>query len=175
MEIKLFRFLCPDEYYNSIFDIDLDELKRKDIKGIVVDLDNTLVPWGEEKTTEKLHNWLENLKNSGFKICIVSNNRGARTTTVAAKLNLPLIGQAWKPRKKAFKKAILVLDVPQEKLAVVGDQIFTDVFGGKRMNMKTILVVPISKKELYSTRILRLIERKIINNLMKKNLLKKNS
>jgi HAD superfamily phosphatase (TIGR01668 family) len=174
VEIKLFKFLCPDEYYDSIFDIDLDKLKRKNIEGIIIDLDNTLVPWGEEETTDKLHHWLKNLKNSGFKVCIVSNNRGARTTSIANKLNLPIIEQAWKPRKKAFKKAILVLRVPREKLAVVGDQIFTDVFGGKRMNMKTILVVPISKKELYSTRILRLIERKIINNLMKKNLLKKN-
>lgn len=160
----LLQFFYPEKYYSSIFEIDLEELKKEKITGIIIDLDNTLVAWNKRETTEELHKWLEKVRKSGFRLCIVSNSTGTRARDVANEVGLPLIAQAWKPRRKAFRAAMAVLGTKPGETAVVGDQVFTDVLGGNRMHLKTILVVPISEKELWTTRLLRRLERRILKN-----------
>lgn len=162
--LEIFR---PEEYYPSIFEIDLGGLKKKGIKGLIVDLDNTLLPRYEEKVPLRLLSWLKELNSQGFKAVIVSNNWSGRVTAIAAKLNLPLVAPAVKPRRGAFKRGMKVLGTAVSETAVIGDQLFTDVFGGKRCGLYTILVKPASPKEMFHTRVLRYFEKIILRRLQK--------
>lgn len=165
----MFGWFRPDRYYDSIFDIDTEDLKRCGIKGLIVDIDNTIIPWNEIDTPQHLHDWLEKIHAAGFSVCIVTNRNLKRANIVADRLELPVIGRAWKPRKKPFKAALKALCTSKHDTAVIGDQLFTDILGGKRAGMFTILVAPISEKELPTTRTLRQIERILLRNVSKDN------
>lgn len=155
----MLRLLRPNEYHDSVFEINLEKLKKRGIAGFVIDLDNTLMPWNELVYTEEIFNWIDVLKTNDFKVCLLSNNGKDRGTPIAEKFNLPLVAFAKKPSKNAFKKAMKVLGTKKSETVVIGDQLFTDVLGGNRFGLYTILVKPISEKEFWGTRIVRRIER----------------
>ncbi|MDI6891848.1 MAG: YqeG family HAD IIIA-type phosphatase [Actinomycetota bacterium] len=163
----------PDGYHDSIFDVDMEELKRGGITGLVVDLDNTLVPRYEREAPEQVHKWLEGVIERGFKVCIVSNNWAGRVKTIADELGLSLVAPAGKPRSGAFVQAMEILGTSRSQTAVIGDQLFTDILGGNLAGLVTILVVPISPREPLHTRILRRLERIVLRRLQKKDLLRK--
>ncbi|MDO8886745.1 YqeG family HAD IIIA-type phosphatase [Candidatus Oleimmundimicrobium sp.] len=152
----------PDEYYESIFNIDFKWLQKRNIKGLLIDLDNTIVPRKEREVSKNLIEWFSELSKKGFKVCIISNNWKARTGKIGKSLGVPVVARAVKPRRKAFERGMKILKTNREQTAVIGDQIFTDVFGGNRMNLLTILVVPLSKSDLFYTKILRKLERLIL-------------
>jgi len=158
----ILKNLYPDNYYESIFDIDIEDLKSLEIKGIVVDIDNTIVPWNDKELSEEVFNWFKKLIKEGFKLCLISNGMSKRVKYFSNQLDIPAIGKAVKPRKKAFKKALNILDVQKDKIAVIGDQIFTDVLGGNRMGFTTILVDPLNKQEFITTKIMRFLEKLVI-------------
>ncbi len=162
--------LFPDHYYDSIFDIDLAELKQDGIKGIVLDLDNTIIARNSSVATEELKVWLQKVEAEGFKACILSNNWKQRVAGVAAQVRLPLVARAAKPRKGAFKRAMEVLGTHGDETVVVGDQIFTDVFGGNLAGLHTILVVPMSNHEAFHTRFLRQLEKLVMKRWQKHSL-----
>jgi len=156
------RQLIPAEYHQSIYEIELESLRRKGIKVLLLDLDNTLVPWGERAAPETLSPWIKRVLAEGFAVCILSNNTHERGAKLAEELGIPLVSSAWKPRRRAFRQAMERLGVSARETAVIGDQIFTDVLGGNRVGAHTILVVPISRKELWSTQIVRHVERMVL-------------
>lgn len=149
----------PDKHFQDIFAIDFDKLRKEGIRGLICDIDNTIVPWSEEKVLAEVTDWFAEIKKKGFKVCLVSNGTDRRVSFFSNQLGLPAVGQAVKPSKRAFQKAQKKLGLKREEIAVIGDQIFTDVFGGNRMGFKTILVEPLSKKEFITTRIMRSLER----------------
>lgn len=155
------RLLIPDQQLNDIFEIDPSYLKSIGIKGLITDMDNTLVAWSDRTVYPRLANWFATLKNEGFKLCIVSNNSEEKGGRLAREVDIPAIWYAVKPRRKAFRKALEKMDLQPEETAVVGDQIFTDVLGGNRLGLHTILVNPISEKEFVWTKISRFMERVI--------------
>ena len=155
--------LHPDAYYKSIFKINIDNLKESDIKGIIVDIDNTIVPWNDKKISDEVFNWFKNLIKEGFRLCLISNGMTKRVEYFSNQLDIPAIGTAVKPRKKAFRKALKILGLRKEKVAVIGDQIFTDVLGGNRMGFMTILVDPLNEDEFITTKIMRFIEKIVFN------------
>ena len=153
----------PNLYVESIYNIDLQALKKAGITSVITDLDNTLVEADSPEYTPKLVKWLDDLQELGFKVVIVSNNNKTRVSEFADPLTVPYIHQAKKPTKKAFLKALEVLDSSVEQTVVIGDQLLTDILGGNRLGFYTILVVPISEKEQWKTKINRTIERKILS------------
>lgn len=167
----MLRLFCPTWYYHSIYDIDLSELKKAGISSLIIDLDNTLIERNKLETPESLHKWLLGVKKYGFSCCIVSNNWSSRVGKIADQLGLPMVAPAVKPRRKAFKLGLELLGASVKETAVVGDQLFTDILGGNLMNLKTVLVVPLSSRDLPHTRMLRHIEKMILVRLEKKNLL----
>lgn len=167
----MLRFLCPNDFARSVFDIDLDRLKERGISGLIVDLDNTLLPWAEEDVTEEAVNWIAKAKSKGFSICIASNALASRVRQIADRLGVPAIHKAVKPRKRPFRQALEILNLPPSQVAVVGDQVFTDVLGGNRMRLYTILINPVSRRELRTTRMVRKVERRVIARLHRKGLL----
>lgn len=159
------NYFRPDLYYSNIYDIDLSYLKRQGIKGLICDLDNTLLAWDNQSIRPEVKEWIIEIKDSNFDICILSNSLQTRVNKIANNLELISISRAFKPRKKAFKLAMNKLDVSTEEVAVIGDQLFTDIYGGNRLKLLTILVEPITKKELISTKLIRHFEARIKNYL----------
>lgn len=167
----MFERLLPNLRLNSVYDLDFEALARRGIKGIITDLDNTLVGAKEPLATPKLIEWLNKLREHGFKVVIVSNNNETRVSRFAEPLGIPFIHAARKPSNRAFRKAFKVLGLPQKQTAVLGDQMMTDVLGGNRLGLYTILVLPISPKdEGIMTRVNRLIERIALARLRKRGL-----
>lgn len=168
----MFELLYPKQHLNSIFELDPDELRSLGIKGIIADMDNTLVPWNDRSVQPRLARWLAGLKEEGFRLCIVSNNTADRGAELARELDIPAFWYAVKPRRRAFRKALRELALEAGEVAVIGDQIFTDVLGGNRMGFYTILVTPISDKEFIWTKMMRQFERLVLNYLKRKNLIR---
>jgi hypothetical protein len=147
----LLHLLFPDLYVASIYDIDLEYLRRRGIRGIIFDLDNTIVERGEIFWPPEVRDWLDGLKAEGFKISIVSNNRQRAAEELAQTHGIPAVFRAVKPRRKPFLRAISLMGVGRRETAMVGDQIFTDIVGGNRLGLFTILVNPLPGKEFIGT------------------------
>jgi HAD superfamily phosphatase (TIGR01668 family) len=150
--------LYPDIYVNSILDIPLEKLKNRGVKAFVLDLDNTLTEWNSMEVKSEIIEWFVQIKAAGYKACILSNNGEQRVISVAQKLGIPYIHRARKPSRRSFYRAVELMQVKKSETAVVGDQIFTDVLGGNRAGLLTILVVPIARREFAGTKISRLFE-----------------
>jgi len=128
------------------------------IKGIIIDIDNTLTEWHSPILPEGAAAWLEQAVRVGIRLCFVSNNSAKRARDVADKAGIPFVAKAQKPRRRSFKKAMEIMGTIPGQTAVIGDQLFTDILGGNRMGMLTILVTPISSREFFATRLMRLVE-----------------
>lgn len=167
----MFQRLLPDQLVNTVFDIDLQALKARGVSGIITDLDNTLVGAGTKLATPELSAWLEKVKAEGFRVVILSNNNETRVSTFARPLGIPYIPAARKPFGAAFRRALALLELEAKQAVVVGDQMLTDVLGGRRMGLHTILVTPIApSEEGWGTRINRRIERIALSRLRKQGL-----
>jgi HAD superfamily phosphatase (TIGR01668 family) len=139
------NYLIPKEYVNSIQNIDLYSLKSKGIKGLVVDLDDTLLPRVEFRIPLTTYQWVEKSKELGFKISLVSNgSRIKRLKRITESLNIEGTALAFKPLPYAFNQVISKMGFEPDRIAVIGDQILTDVIGGNLRGMYTILVKPLS-------------------------------
>ncbi|MCK9268250.1 MAG: YqeG family HAD IIIA-type phosphatase [Alkaliphilus sp.] len=165
----MLKLLTPDLHIESVFKLNLEKLKKNNIEGLIIDIDNTLVSWDIKYITERAKQWLLNLEKEGFKVCLVSNNTRDRVVVFNEELKLPAIHRALKPRIGAFKKAMKNIGTTAENTAVIGDQIFTDVLGGNRIGLFTVLVVPIVGKEFWWTTLVRKIERHILKIVLKDN------
>ncbi len=160
-------FFYPKEYLENVREVTLELLKQNNIKGLILDMDNTIIDYYKNLPEETIK-WCESLKNNGIKMCILSNsNKKDKVNMVANKLKLPYINFALKPFKGGFKKAKKMLELENNEIAVIGDQIFTDVLGANRMKMFSILVKPIKEKDIWITILKRPIENFIINNYLK--------
>ncbi len=160
--------IYPKEYLNSVKDINLELLHKNNIKGLILDVDNTLINL-DRKMPAGVSSWAKDLKANGIKICILSNsNHLDKVEAVAKIIEVPYIFFGKKPLKSGFLRARDILKLPNENIAVVGDQIFTDIIGANRCQMFSILVKPIEEKDYLITRIKRPIERFIIKRFEKK-------
>lgn len=160
--------LYPDYYCNKITDISIELLKEKNIKGLILDIDNTLIDF-DRNILEGAEQWVLKMKDYGIKCIILSNtNKVDKVTKVATSLDLPYIYLATKPLKRGFRKAQKELGLDSVDIAAIGDQIFTDVWGANRCKMFSILVNPISKKDLWMTRLKRPLEEMVIKSYVKK-------
>jgi len=168
----MLKKLCPQYQANSILELNSDLLKKSGIKGIIFDLDNTLVEWKKDTLTPEVIDLISRLKEEGFKLCILSNALEHRVEVVAQTLNIPYVSRAVKPRKSPFRKALEIMGTKPAETAIVGDQLFTDILGGNRMKLYTIWTPPLSSTEFLSTRAVRKIERLVIKGFQKKGFLK---
>lgn len=161
----MLQHLRPQRYVNSAFDIDGAELAAQGIRGVISDLDNTLVEWNSMQTTPRLLEWLQQMRDTGLSVCLVSNGTRRRVEPMAETLGLPAIHAAGKPRRRPFREAMRLLGTRPEETVVIGDQIFTDVFGGNRLGLYTILVRPVAPREFFGTTLVRAAERWVLYRL----------
>ena len=140
----LWNDLKADRVCNCIFDLEGETLWAQGISLLLADLDNTLVPYGVPLPTEEVRAWKEDLSASGVTLFVLSNNRNpTRPSLFCQALGVPFIGHAGKPKPRSFLEAMARMGVGPERTAIVGDQIFTDILGGYRAGITTILVKPI--------------------------------
>ena len=165
----MFKNFVPKIMVDTVYDIDSDFLKKHNIKGIIYDVDNTLVGFKIKIPDKKLLNHLCFLKKEGFKLFIISNNNKERVDNFNKELGLEYISRGLKPLKLSFKRAAKLMKLDCSEIAVVGDQIFTDVLGGNRASMLTIMVNPIDIKETFLFKLKRKMERPFIDRYSKEN------
>jgi HAD superfamily phosphatase (TIGR01668 family) len=163
------RLLRPNLFLDSVLHISPAELAAKGIKGLILDIDNTLVEWGKDVPATEVVGWFQAVRAEGIKTCIVSNNSQKRVEALAKALDLPAFCKARKPSRKAFRKAVSLMGTSAVETAVIGDQIFTDILGGNRLGLYTILVSPISRREFIGTRLVRLVERFVLTRILGKH------
>jgi HAD superfamily phosphatase (TIGR01668 family) len=168
---ELIKKFLPSEHVKTVFDIDPVLLKEKGIKGIITDLDNTLVPWDVADATPEVIEWLDTMKEHGLKVTIISNNNEERVKIFSEPLNIPFLPSARKPLKRTFNMGARLMELKNNEIAVVGDQLLTDILGGNLAGFHTILVVPIVQTDALITRFNRKVERTILNYLRKKGMI----
>ncbi|MGM8364650.1 YqeG family HAD IIIA-type phosphatase [Virgibacillus sp. W0181] len=164
----MLKLFLPNEHVKSIFDIQPDYLKLLGIKGVITDLDNTLVAWDVANATQEVIRWLELMREHDIKVTIISNNKEERVTLFSEPLHTPFVFDAKKPLSKAFKKGAKQMGLKKEEVVVIGDQLLTDVLGGNFAGFYTILVVPIVETDAKITRFNRKIERRVLTYMRKK-------
>lgn len=168
----LLKKFIPHLRVDTIFDIDLPALRREGVRGIITDLDNTLVGARHPDATPELIEWFKEAQALGFRIVIVSNNNRPRVSAFADPIRLPYVHGARKPGLRSFRRALDLLELSAPEAVVIGDQLLTDVLGGNRMGLKTILVTPIAPgDESVFTRFNRRIERFIYRRLKRRGLI----
>lgn len=151
--------MTPDEYLASVYDLDLDKLRQSGKRAILTDLDNTLVPWNTPEVPSALSDLLLRARAQGFVVCIVSNNKSRRVLEFAERVGVPALSGAKKPKPQAFAQAMALLGTSPNETVMVGDQLFTDIRGGNKSGLYTVLVLPIHPHEWWGTRVVRQAER----------------
>lgn len=142
----MFTSFYPDEYLSSTYEINFERLCAEGYKGVLFDIDNTLVPHGAP-ADERALKFFAHLRKLGMKYCVISNNKLSRVKPFAEAVGALYIDDAHKPSAKNYHKAMGLLGCDTTNALFVGDQIFTDIYGAKRAGMRTILVKPIHPKE----------------------------
>ncbi|MGM9987671.1 MAG: YqeG family HAD IIIA-type phosphatase [Bacillaceae bacterium] len=165
------KLFLPNHHVQNVYEITPGMLKEHEIKGIITDLDNTLIEWDRPNATPELENWFLQMKEAGIKVTVVSNNNEQRVRDFCEPLGIPFIHRAKKPMTRAFKRAVALMNVKKQECVMVGDQLMTDVLGGNRMGLRTILVVPVAQTDGFFTKFNRKMEKSILRILRKKGLL----
>jgi HAD superfamily phosphatase (TIGR01668 family) len=144
---------CPHRMVDSVTSVLPQELRSRGIQGVILDLDNTLVLWLKEVMADEVVVWLRSLQEAGLKLCIMSNSIfGGRSVRIAAQLGCYNVRRARKPSRSGFRRAMAMMGTTPATTAMVGDQMFTDIWGGNRVGMYTIMVKQMERREFIYTR-----------------------
>jgi len=152
--------LAPTMLAEAIWDVDLESLSADGVRGLILDLDNTLVDWNRNDVRSETRGWLGAARAAGMRLSLVSNAiRGKRVRVIGAELDLLVVTWALKPFPGGFRRAMALMGTDPASTCAIGDQVFTDMLGANLLGIKTILVTPLSPHESPHTRLIRLIER----------------
>jgi HAD superfamily phosphatase (TIGR01668 family) len=154
--------LQPDARVTSVHEVTPAWLASRGIRGLLVDLDDTLLPAAAQGVEDSVYEWLESLVGAGVRVAILSNGERARVGAVAERAGVPALALAGKPFRYAFRRALRLLDLPPGHVAMLGDQLFTDVLGAKSAGLLAVLVEPLSPGKLPHTRLARRLERWVL-------------
>ena len=167
--MKKNRSLVPDYYFEKFSDVSAEFLSSIGVKGIVLDIDNTLEPYENPAPSAPLLAWFDSLANAGIKAAFVSNNNATRVELFNKNLGFPAYFKAGKPFKKNVLCALSDMDVSTDEAILMGDQVFTDVWAARNAGLRAILVPPIKDKRDIFTKSKRALEEPIIKKYKKRN------
>lgn len=160
----------PNIYQKSIYTINYAKLLSKGIRCLLFDLDNTLIAHGDKTLPLKTKQLFINLKQKGFKVIIFSNSYKSKVRKYKEFFDVDGYANARKPSLTMFKKLLDEYGYQKNEVAIIGDQIFTDILGGNKMGITTILIKPLSDKDIIFSRFNRILEKKILLCLKEKQL-----
>ena len=156
------KYFYPDYYFDDIYTITPALLRAHNIKGLICDIDNTLEPYENSLPSPLLMTWINEMTDSGISIAFVSNNNNERVDLFNRDLGFYAVGKSGKPSRKHLIKAMEHMRTDVTSTAMIGDQLFTDIYAGKRLNLFSILVKPINDKKTLFFRFKRYFERIIL-------------
>ena len=160
--------LIPDYRFNTFDEATVDFLLENGIKGVILDIDNTLEPYENPTPGEHVVKWLSELRDAGIGAAFVSNNKRERVELFNQELGLPAFYKAKKPFKKNVHKAMALIGSDKSNTLLMGDQVFTDVWAAKNSGVRSALVPPINDKRDLFTKFKRLLEKPILKKFDKK-------
>ena len=158
--------VAPDIYLPSILNITPKLLKEINVLGLIIDVDNTIRDYGKQYINNDILKWVEKMKQCGLIMVIASNNFKKNIEPIANVLNIPYVSLSFKPLPFGLKKAARKLNFKKENIAVVGDQYFTDIVGGKLQGFKTILLEPLTLEKGLIWKFRRSLEKKILYKIL---------
>lgn len=160
-------YLRPDDYQKTVFDVDYHRLKKIGVDVLFIDVDNTLVPYDETIPGARTLDLLDGLQKLGFRVILISNNHEPRVRAFADACGLPFVFGAKKPFRSGFRRAEALAGTSDpSRIGVIGDQFMTDLYGGKRMGYRVVVVDAIKRKtEKWYTRLNRRLERMALADL----------
>ncbi|MCF2555259.1 YqeG family HAD IIIA-type phosphatase [Faecalicatena contorta] len=142
----MFDMFFPDRYVASTYVIEFEKLYEQGYRGLIFDIDNTLVPHGAPADKRAIE-LFEKLRSLGYDTCLISNNQEPRVEPFAQAVGSKYVFDAHKPSTRNYRKAMELMGTDQSNTIFIGDQLFTDVWGAKRSGIRNILVKPIHPKE----------------------------
>ncbi len=157
----MFRRFYPDQYVISTYAIDFEKLYKEGYRGLIFDIDNTLVPHNAP-SDDRSEALFERLKKIGFSCCLLSNNQEPRVKMFNEKIQVNYICNAHKPMIKNYIRATEIMGTDVGNTVFIGDQLFTDVWGAKRAGIRNILVRPLHPKEEIQIVLKRYLERVVL-------------
>ena len=163
----MFTFV-PDFMFNTFDEVTVEFLLKNGIKGVILDIDNTLEPYEHPHPGDHVKKWLSDLRDAGICAAFVSNNDKARVELFNADLGLPAYYKAGKPFKKNLLRAMNDIGSAKENTVLMGDQVFTDVWAARNAGIRAILVPPINDKKDFFTKFKRVLEKPILKKYKKK-------
>jgi len=166
----LLRLLAPRYRASAAFRLSPRLLRAWGIDALMLDLDNTLVPWGERTPPQAVVDWITDLRRSGIPACVVSNSLSARVRAASALLGLSAAAGGLKPGPSKLRDALRILGTPRDRTAMVGDQLFTDVLAGNRLGVPTVLTAPLAPGEPLRIRVLRRLEGRLLAAMARRGL-----
>ena len=156
-------FFVPDHYFDTVYEVTPEMLIENGVKGLILDIDNTLVPYEIPEPTDENVAWLRSMWEAGIKTAFVSNNHQDRVELYNKELGCPAFFDSGKPFKKACNRALAAMELKSCETAIIGDQVFTDVVAGRNAGLKmAILVKPIKDKTNLFFKFKRLLEKPVI-------------
>ena len=153
--------LKPDIKLHGITDITVELLNKFNIKALLLDVDNTMSTHHGTVLTDGLPEWISYMQQSGIKLMVLSNSKKQRIAPFAKRIGLPFISLGCKPLPTGYIRGVKALGEKRKNVAIVGDQIFTDVLGGNAVGVKTILLTPIKLEDGFSFKVRRNLEKKV--------------
>lgn len=163
----------PDIYQKSIYTIDYKALKKSGIKCLIFDLNNTLAPLSMEIPEKDLKDLFAYLEGMKFKLIIMSNDTKSRVEPFKEKLNVDAAYKSKKPSKKKYQKIMNIYHLKVHEIASIGDHLITDIYGANKMGFTSILVNPISNRDIKTNNLYKPLEKRIYNQLQKKGILER--
>lgn len=158
-------FFTPDKYVTDVSAIDLDELWDKGKRALFLDRDNTVVPRDTKVVPPSAVAWLDYAHELGYRVCFVSNNWAKNVRPDAQRFGAQMVTRAAKPLPFGLWHALHKVGVGRKQAVLVGDQVFTDVLGGKLSGIYTVLVQPQTEVDLAHTLLLRRLEERVLDGL----------
>ena len=154
--------LFPKKKVHRVTDISAAYLKEQGIEGLILDIDNTLTTHDNPIPSDGVARWLDSMRENNIQMIVLSNNHGPRVEPFAKILGLDFLAEGKKPLTSGFKRCSVALNLPKEKLCIIGDQIFTDVLGGNLYGCYSILVEPIQPEHTAFFKFKRFLEKIIL-------------
>ncbi|MGX6978609.1 YqeG family HAD IIIA-type phosphatase [Vagococcus elongatus] len=165
----MFSKYKPTWMIEAIYQLTPEQLKKHNIKGILTDLDNTLIAWNNPKGTKEFHDWMNQMENAGIPVIVVSNNNRRRVSKAVEKINLDFIHGALKPLSFGIHRGVDKLGIDANQVVMVGDQIMTDIRAANAAGIRSILVKPIVNTDSWKTKFNRGMEKIVMRHLLKKH------
>lgn len=158
----------PSWMFQDIYHVSPEFLAGNHIKYILTDLDNTLIPWNQSDGSEKLADWLREMKKYGIKVIVVSNNSYSRISQALTDYDVAFVSRALKPLTFGINRAINQYSLSRKETVMIGDQLLTDVFSANNSGVNSILVKPLVNNDGWTTWFNRFLERFVFQLLKKK-------